>query len=137
MATNFPPGPGRILGIGGVFFKSSDADQARSWYADKLGIDSGKYGASFHWRSFENPEQEHQTAWSIFKSSSDYFAPGTAPFMINYIVDDLDAFLAKVAAAGVRIDPKRDDADYGRFAWIFDVDGNKIELWEPQPPPKG
>ena len=137
MATNFPPGPGRILGIGGVFFKSDDPDQARSWYRDKLGIDNGPYGASFPWRSFENPEQEHVTAWSIFPSSSDYFSPSTAPFMINYIVDNLDAFLEKLVAAGVRIDPKREDSDYGRFAWIFDLGGNKIELWEPRNPPKG
>jgi catechol 2,3-dioxygenase-like lactoylglutathione lyase family enzyme len=136
MATNFPPGPGRILGIGGVFFKSGDAEQARSWYTDKLGIDCGEYGATFPWRSAEHPEQEHVTAWSIFKSTSDYFAPSTAPFMFNYIVDNLDAFLEKMAAGGVRIDPKREDHDYGRFAWIFDLDGNKIELWEPKTTPK-
>jgi catechol 2,3-dioxygenase-like lactoylglutathione lyase family enzyme len=131
MSTSFPPGPGRILGIGGVFFKSDDVDQARAWYRDKLGIDSGQYGASFQWRSQEDPSKELQTAWSIFPSSSNYFGPATASFMINYIVDDLDAFLKKMAAVGVRIDPKREDADYGRFAWIFDPAGNKIELWQP------
>lgn len=68
----------------------------------------------------------------MFPSGSDYFGPGRAPFMINYIVDDMDAILAKLAGNGVRIDPKREDHDYGRFAWIFDPDGNKIELWEPR-----
>ena len=136
MPTNFPAGPGRILGIGGIFFKSENAERARAWYNDKLGIDSGQYGATFPWRSAEHPENEHLTAWTIFGASSDYFAPSPAPFMINYIVDDLDAFLEKMHAAGVQVDPKRDDYEYGRFAWIFDVDGNKIELWEPKTTPK-
>ena len=122
---------GRVLGIGGLFFKSKDHAGLRSWYAQNLGIDSGEYGASFKWRAHDHPETEHQTAWSIFAGSSNYFDPSPAPFMVNYIVDDLDALLTKLAANGVRIDPKREDADYGRFAWIYDADGNKIELWEP------
>jgi catechol 2,3-dioxygenase-like lactoylglutathione lyase family enzyme len=132
MATSsFAAGPGRILGIGGVFFKSPNPTEARNWYRDKLGIENGEHGGMFQWRSFDDPSQENITAWSIFKSTSDYFAPSGASFMINYIVDDLDAFLAKAAAAGVQIDPKRQDEDYGRFAWVFDPDGNKIELWQP------
>jgi predicted enzyme related to lactoylglutathione lyase len=67
----------------------------------------------------------------VFPAESPYFNPSNATFMINYIVDDLDAILAKLSENGVRIDPKREDSDYGRFAWIFDPDGNKIELWEP------
>ena len=130
MPNSFPPGPGRILGIGGILFKSTQADEARSWYQDKLGIENGEYGGSFKWRSFDHPEREHITAWSILRASSDYFAPSTAQFMVNYIVDDLDAFLEKMRAGGVQID-KQEDSDYGRFAWIFDADGNKIELWEP------
>jgi predicted enzyme related to lactoylglutathione lyase len=69
--------------------------------------------------------------WSVFSQSSSYFDPSKAPFMINYMVDDLDAFLNKMKARGVQIDPKRESHAYGRFAWIFDPDGNKIELWEP------
>ena len=123
--------PGRIIGIGGVFFKSADQEQLRNWYADKLGIVTGAHGTEFKWRAHDNPAAEHITAWSIFPQESKYFDPSTSPFMINYLVDDLDALLAKLAAGGVEIDPKREDHDYGRFAWIFDADGNKIELWEP------
>ena len=127
-----PDEKGKVIGIGGVFLKSPDQKRLSAWYADQLGIQQGPHGGHFQWRSFDDPGREHLTAWSVFPASSTYFDPGGAPFMINYIVDDLDAFLAKVAAAGVRIDAKREDYDYGRFAWIYDADGNKIELWEPR-----
>ncbi len=125
--------PGRILGIGGIFFKSAQQEPLSTWYREKMGIDHGQYGAMFKWRSMEEPAQERLTIWSIFPSTSDYFAPSQA-FMINYIVDDLDALLEKLRQAGVQIDPKRDDFDYGRFAWVYDPDGNKIELWQPPQP---
>ena len=123
--------PGRILGIGGIFFKSANRDQLSAWYRDKLGIDRGEHGAMFKWRTTEDPPQEHLTVWSIFPSTSNYFAPSQSTFMINYIVDDMDAFLEKARQAGAEIDPKRDDHEYGRFAWVYDPDGNKIELWQP------
>jgi predicted enzyme related to lactoylglutathione lyase len=72
-----------------------------------------------------------QTAWSIFPSNTKYFGPSKADFMVNYRIDDLDALLAAMKAAGVEVDPQREDSDYGRFAWITDPDGNRIELWEP------
>ena len=122
---------GRVVGIGGVFFKSSDHQRLRSWYAQNLGIDHGKEGAAFKWRAHDKPEAEHFTAWSVFPEASHYFDPSPTRFMVNYIVDDLEAILAKLASNGVRIDPKREDYDYGRFAWVYDSDGNKIELWEP------
>ena len=120
-----------MIGIGGVFFKSADHGQLRSWYADHLGIDHGSHGTAFKWRAADQPEVERATAWSIFPAASTYFDPSESRFMINYIVDNLDAILAKLAASGVRIDPKREDYEYGRFAWIYDPEGNKIELWEP------
>jgi catechol 2,3-dioxygenase-like lactoylglutathione lyase family enzyme len=123
-------GNGRVLGIGGIFFKSNDAVPLRNWYRDKLGIDNGQHGAMFHWRATEAPNAEHLTIWSIFPGDSKYY---DAPFMINYIVEDLDALLERLKAKGVSIDPKREDTDYGRFAWIYDADGNKVELWEPPP----
>jgi predicted enzyme related to lactoylglutathione lyase len=126
--------PGRILGIGGIFFKSHDHEGLRSWYQQKLGLLTGDYGGIFKWRSHANPEAEHCTVWSIFPSSTAYFNPSESTFMVNYIVDDLDAFLEKCARNGVNIDPKREDYDYGRFAWIYDPDGNKIELWQPLGP---
>jgi predicted enzyme related to lactoylglutathione lyase len=113
--------PGRILGIGGIFLKSSDHESLRSWYQQKLGIVNGADGAVFHW-------SDHATAWCIFPAQSAYF---NRDFMVNYIVDDLDAYLAKLQQAGVAIDPKREDYSYGRFAWLYDPDGNKIELWQP------
>jgi predicted enzyme related to lactoylglutathione lyase len=122
---------GRVIGIGGVFFKSADHAQLRDWYSKNLAIEHAQDGAAFKWLSTVEKGREHSTAWSIFPGASTYFDPSQAKFMINYIVDDLDAILANLAKNGVRIDPKREDYDYGRFAWIYDPDGNKIELWEP------
>jgi catechol 2,3-dioxygenase-like lactoylglutathione lyase family enzyme len=123
---------GRVIGIGGIFLKSQEPQRLRGWYGENLGISAPTdSGAMLRWRAHDKPEQEHVTAWSVFPHTSTYFDPSTAPFMINYIVDDLDALLARLSTAGVQIDPKREDCDYGRFAWIFDPDGNKIELWEP------
>ncbi len=124
---------GRVLGIGGIFFKSKDADAEglRSWYQDKLGIKKSPHGTMFPWKSCEGPETEHVTVWSIFPSTSKYLDPGSADFMINYIVDDLDALLENLNGTDVKIDPKREDHEYGRFAWIYDPQGRKIELWQP------
>ncbi len=132
MGTNAASGPGRVIGIGGVFFKSPDHKGVSEWYAKNLGIPREPWGLGFQWRTKDQPEKEHLTVWSTFPGDTTYFEPSGAPFMINYIVDDLDALLAKLEATGVRIDPKREDYDYGRFAWIYDPDGNKIELWEPR-----
>jgi catechol 2,3-dioxygenase-like lactoylglutathione lyase family enzyme len=122
---------GRILGIGGIFFKSANQQEMRDWYAQHLGLADGGHGFILPWREKENPEKEQMTVWSIFPGSTKYFEPGSASFMVNYIVDDLDALLARLEKEGVRIDPQRQDESYGRFAWIYDPDGNKIELWQP------
>ena len=121
----------RVTGIGGVFFKGRDHKALREWYARHLGIESGDYGTTFDWRERDNPDVEGSTAWCVFPADTKYFGPGDSPLMINYRVADLDALLAALQAEGVRIDPKRDQAEYGRFAWIYDPEGNKIELWEP------
>jgi len=126
---------GRILGIGGVFFKSADPKQTREWYAKHLGIANKGGDAMLPWREKDNPDQEHVTVWTVFPANTKYFEPNQA-FMVNYIVDDLDALLERLRKEGVRIDPKRQDADYGRFAWIYDADGNKVELWQPLTPKK-
>jgi catechol 2,3-dioxygenase-like lactoylglutathione lyase family enzyme len=123
---------GRILGIGGIFFKSANRDQMREWYSKHLGLADKGFGAMLPWREQDDPQKEHVTVWTVFPASSDYF-PATQPFMINYIVDDLDALLDRLKQEGVKIDPKRMDESYGRFAWIYDLDGNKIELWQPAP----
>ena len=122
---------GRILGIGGIFFKSANRDQTRDWYATHLGL-GGKGGeVMLPWREHDDPQKEHITVWSVFPAATDYFGPNHPSFMINYIVDDLDALLERLAQEGVKIDPKRINESYGRFAWIYDPDGNKIELWQP------
>ncbi|HWZ30929.1 MAG TPA: VOC family protein [Bryobacteraceae bacterium] len=121
---------GRILGIGGVFFKSPNRDQMREWYSKHLGLADKGQGAMLPWRERDDPQKEHATVWTVFPTSTNYF-PATQPFMINYIVDDMDALLDRLKQEGVKIDPKRMDESYGRFAWIYDSDGNKIELWQP------
>ncbi|HWD00747.1 MAG TPA: VOC family protein [Candidatus Sulfopaludibacter sp.] len=123
--------PGRIIGIGGVFFKSADNKALSAWYQNSLGLPKGPGGTNFHWREQESPNTERMTVWSVFPNTSKYFDPSKSPFMINYIVDDLDAFLAKCAAEKIKIDPRPEDYSYGHFAWIYDPDGNKIELWQP------
>ena len=121
---------GRILGIGGIFFKSANPQQTREWYSKHLGL-AGRGGeVMLPWREKDNPDKEHVTAWTVFPGNTKYFEPGQA-FMVNYIVDDLDALLERLRKEGVKIDPKRQDESYGRFAWIYDADGNKIELWQP------
>ena len=121
---------GRILGIGGVFFKSTDRDQMREWYAKHLGLADKGQGVMLPWREHDDPQKEHVTVWTVFPASTDYF-PATQPFMVNYIVDDLDALLDCLKQEGVKIDAKRMNESYGHFAWIYDLDGNKIELWQP------
>jgi catechol 2,3-dioxygenase-like lactoylglutathione lyase family enzyme len=123
---------GRILGIGGIFVKSANRDQMREWYSKHLGLADKGGGAMLPWREHDDSQKEHVTVWTVFPASTDYF-PATQPFMVNYIVDDLDALLDRLQKEGVKIDPKRMDESYGRFAWIYDSDGNKIELWQTVP----
>jgi predicted enzyme related to lactoylglutathione lyase len=122
----------RVTGIGGVFLRSHDPKAMAKWYSENLGITLADFnGAAFQW-SDEIPAGTGMTAWSAFPSDTSYFGEGSQQaVMIDYRVDDLDGLLAKLEAAGVWIDPKRDDQPYGRFAWIRDCDGNRLELWEP------
>jgi predicted enzyme related to lactoylglutathione lyase len=129
----------RVTGIGGVFLRSRDPKQLTAWYAEHLGIAVSPWGVSFEWKD-EVPPGTGATAWSVFPQDTKYFAASdgsqgedTQQVMIDYRVDDLDGLLERLAAAGVWIDPKRDDSDYGRFAWIKDCDGNRLELWQPLP----
>ncbi len=129
----------RVTGIGGIFFKSENPKQLYEWYEKHLGIQREPHGqgASFHWLEpsapgATEPGPEGVTAWSIFPHTTKYLGAGKANFMINYRVDNLDALLEDLKKAGIEIDPHREDADYGRFAWITDPDGNRVELWEPK-----
>ena len=117
---------GKVLGIGGVFFKAQDGAAVGEWYARVLGFEVSEWGGS----AFPHPKRGYQV-WSPFKADTTYFDPSKAGFMVNLIVDDLDGVLAKAAAEGVE-PVGRDDADAnGRFAWLIDPAGVKIELWEP------
>ncbi len=123
---------GRITGIGGVFFKAHDPKALAAWYRDVLGLPLEAWGGAAL-RS-DAPLRPPVLVWSAFPDSTGYFAPSAGDFMINYAVDDMDALLARLRTHGVEV-LKRDDADAnGRFAWILDPEGHKIELWEPKRP---
>ncbi len=115
----------RVTGLGGIFYKVADPKATQAWYQDNLGV-GGEWGAMF---PFKNDDPEGFTLLSPFKADTDYFAPSDASFMINLRVDDLDGMIGQLAAKGIEI-LGRQDEDYGRFAWILDPDGNKVELWQ-------
>ena len=116
----------KITGLGGIFYKSPDPDRTRAWYQENLGI-GGEWGVSFRWR--DEPQEDPFSLVSPFKESTDYFDPSGSTFMINLRVDDLDALAAELEAKGIEI-LGRQNEDYGKFAWILDCDGIKLELWE-------
>ena len=120
---------GKVLGIGGVFFKAGDNVEVRDWYAKVLGFEVADWGGVV----FPHPATGYQ-GWSPFKADSDYLDPSPHPMMINLIVDDLDEVLAKAKAAGVEPLRRDDGDDAGRFAWLLDPMGIKVELWEPKEP---
>ena len=124
----------RVTGLGGIFFKARDAKKLRDWYAKHLGLPVESWGGfQFHWRQDEAPDRRGSTVWTIFKDEPTHFAPSEKPFMINYRVEDLDAVLDALRSEGVTVDPKIDESDYGRFGWVMDPEGNRIELWQPPP----
>ena len=123
----------RIVGLGGIFFKAKNPELLYEWYEKHLGIkrEPDGSGAIFSAREPDNGKPAF-TVWAIFPEPTKYFAPSSSPFMINFRVADLERLLELLRAEGVEIDPKREDYDYGRFAWIMDPEGNRIELWEPK-----
>jgi predicted enzyme related to lactoylglutathione lyase len=122
----------RVTGIGGIFFKAKDPKALGAWYRDHLGIGVEEWGgAAFRWMSPDNPSGTGTTIWSPFKEDTAYFAPSAASFMINYRVADLHALLAQLRAEGCDVDAKVEESEYGKFGWVVDPEGNKIELWEP------
>lgn len=124
------PPAGHVTGVGGVFFKAKDPKALAAWYRDVLGVPVESWGgAAMH---YDAPKHPPVLAWNAFPANTKYFEPSTSGWMINYAVDDMDAMLARLKAKDVKI-IKRDDSDpNGRFAWILDPEGNKIELWEPK-----
>jgi predicted enzyme related to lactoylglutathione lyase len=124
----------RVTGIGGVFFKARDAAALRDWYRRHLGIDVQSWGgAAFAWTDAEGRPIPGTTAWCINGADGQSFAPSTAPFMVNYRVADLGALLRELKQEGCDVLEKVEESEYGKFAWVMDPEGNKVELWEPPP----
>lgn len=123
----------KITGIGGVFFKSTGDNKAlASWYRDVLGLPLAEWGgAALKWPEDGN-EDGGVTAWHVAASDTKWFAPSGSSFMINYRVDDLDGILARVQGAGGQVVGGTESHENGRFAWVMDPEGNKVELWEPR-----
>jgi predicted enzyme related to lactoylglutathione lyase len=122
----------RVTGIGGVFIKSSDPPRLREWYRRHLGIAFEEWGGyPFRWKTADNPGGIGTTVWSVFDAHSNYFEPSQSQYMVNYRVHDLHALIAALRAEGCQVMDKVDESEYGKFGWVVDPDGNKIELWEP------
>jgi len=121
--------PGHITGVGGVFVKSKDPKALAAWYRDVLGMAIEPWGGAL--LRYDAPGHPPVVVWNALPSTTDYMAPSTREFMIDFAVDDLDAFIARLKAKGVT-PLKRDDGPEGKFAWILDPDGTKIELWQPK-----
>jgi predicted enzyme related to lactoylglutathione lyase len=121
----------KVTGIGGIFFKCKDTQQVKDWYQKHLGLPVDDYGAGFRWFEDKEGQREGFTQWSPFKESTTYFEPSPKEFMINYRVDNLEALVEELKKDGVTILDQIAAYDYGKFVHILDVEGNKIELWEP------
>ena len=119
----------RVTGIGGFFFKTNDPKAVKEWYHKHLGLHTDEYGASFWWKDKEG--NDCSTQWSPFKADTDYFEPSKKEFMQNFRVHNLERLLKKLSEEGVTIIGDMQTYEYGKFAWIVDLEGNKIELWEP------
>lgn len=124
----------RVTSLGGIFFKCEDPQKVKEWYAKHLGFVTDDHGAVFEWRKAESPDERGYTAWSPFSQKSTYFEPSKKDFMFNYRVEDLEKLLEVLREEGVEVVGEIEAFDYGKFAHIIDVEGNKVELWEPVDP---
>lgn len=124
----------RVTGIGGIFFHAKDPVALRTWYQRHLGIDVQDWGgAAFTWTDEAGNPAKGMTVWTISAADSDYFAPSKAAFMVNYRVHDLTALLQVLREEGCQVLEKTEESEYGKFGWVMDPEGNKIELWQPPP----
>ncbi len=119
----------RVTGIGGIFFKTKDPKAVKDWYRDHLGLNTDQWGSTFWWKNKEG--EDCSTQWSPFKEDTDYFEPSKKEFMMNFRVENLDELLETLKAEGVHVIDKKESLEEGKFGWIIDLEGNKIELWEP------
>ncbi len=125
------PQNSKVTGIGGIFFKCKDTKMIKDWYQKNLGLNTNQYGAVFEWYQGADSTKKGFTQWSPFKETTNYFAPSTKDFMINYRVSDLVSLIKELNSNGVTILDTIETYDYGKFVHIMDPEGNKIELWEP------
>lgn len=124
----------RVTGIGGIFFKANDPVALRAWYQKHLGLDVLEWGGVvFSWADADGKPATGTTIWSVGEASGQHFAPSTASFMINYRVADLHALMRALREEGCNVLDKIDESEYGKFGWVIDPEGNKVELWEPPP----
>ena len=122
----------RVTGIGGIFFKAKDPTALQAWYKKHLGIDVQDWGgAVFRWVDAAGAPENGTTVWNIFDADNDYLAPSESPFMINYRVADLHSLIQQLRAEGCHVLDKVEESEYGKFGWVIDPEGNKVELWEP------
>ncbi len=122
----------RVTGLGGIFFKSKEPKELTSWYDKHLGLNFGKNTwSTFKWRERNNPDQIGRTEFSLFPESTDYYAPSNSSFMLNFRVENLEELIEILRGEGVTIVGDIEVYEYGKFGWILDPEGNKIELWEP------
>lgn len=121
----------RVTGLGGIFFKCRNPEEMKSWYQKHLGIQSDQYGTRFEWRYTDQTDKKGYTVWSPFSDDTDYFNPSTKQFMINYRVENLKELINILRREGVQVVGEIEEYDYGKFGWILDPEGNKVELWEP------
>ena len=121
----------RVTGIGGVFLRAKDPDALQGWYEQNLGLQPDEDGCVvFRWTERET-NANAGTVWAPFKEDTDYFGSRDQQSMVNYRVKDLDAMLAQLRVAGVTVDDKIEDSEYGKFGWATDPEGNRMELWQP------
>lgn len=121
----------KVTGIGGIFFKCKDAAKLKDWYQKHLGLNTNQYGATFEWYEGDDNTKRAQTQWSPFNETTKYFEPSAKEFMINYRVENLEALVEELKKEGVTVVDEIESFDYGKFVHIIDLEGNKIELWEP------
>ena len=121
----------RVTGLGGIFFKAKDPKALYEWYRKHLGVESAPDGSGAMWRDADHPEIPGCNVFAIFPAETTYFAASQSSFMVNFRVENLDELLQALREEGVEVDSKVEEHEYGKFGWIMDPEGNRIELWEP------
>jgi len=121
----------KVTGIGGIFFRSKNPADVKKWYGENLGLAISEYGSSFEFRNANHPDEINYLSWSPFPETTEYFNPSKKEFMINYRVQNIEGLVKKLKENGVTIVDEIEEYDYGKFVHIMDLEGNKIELWEP------